>query len=452
DKGPGKSFLFGSKLPNSGDALELLVPSHNQKIVGGWTNHSCMVISQKASEKNVGYRGSKSAICENIAVKEQRVDGSWHGNNLPCLKCTLMGFERNYQVKNPSNLIIQRRLYSKGGEVFKDNNLTINNKHTQLNEPWFITGFADAEGCFLITVRKTPRNNLGWQLEANFIINLHKKDVGLLKFIQAYLGGVGRIGKERNGCCDFTVGSLSQILAKIVPHFDNYPLKTHKRADYLLFREAVMRMKQGEHLTVEGLQKIINIRAAINKGLTPTLKEAFPNSVALPRPLINNLSIHSVHAPFTQNNDGIIACEENKNTLPLHPQWVAGFTSGDGCFKVSIRESKAYKVGNSVSIIYVLTQHVRDDLLLKSLVDFFGCGQAYSYKNHSEFICQSFKHNYEKIIPFFRKYSILGVKSQDFEDWVKVAEIIKTKGHLTKEGLHQIKEIKAGINKGRLIE
>ena len=35
-----------------------------------------MVISLKASEKNVGNRGSKSAVCNNIAVKEQRVDGS----------------------------------------------------------------------------------------------------------------------------------------------------------------------------------------------------------------------------------------------------------------------------------------------------------------------------------------------------------------------------------------
>lgn len=112
------------------------------------------------------------------------------------------------------------------------------------------------EGCFTIIVRKSPKKNkLGWGLEANFIINLHKKDVELLKLIQAYLGGVGRIGKERNGCCDFTVSSLGEILAKIVPHFDKYPLKTQKLADYLLFREVVMMMKRGEHLTVEGCKK-----------------------------------------------------------------------------------------------------------------------------------------------------------------------------------------------------
>ena len=37
-------------------------------------------------------RGSKSAICVSIAVKEQRVDGSWCVNRLTHLRCTLIKF------------------------------------------------------------------------------------------------------------------------------------------------------------------------------------------------------------------------------------------------------------------------------------------------------------------------------------------------------------------------
>lgn len=62
---------------------------------------------------------------------------------------------------------------------------------------------------------------------------------------------------------------------------------------------------------------------------------------------------------------------ENQSTLALHPSWVAGFTSGDGTFIVSIRTSKALKVGARASIIFAITQHIRDELLLKSLVNFF---------------------------------------------------------------------------------
>jgi hypothetical protein len=58
-------------------------------------------------EKEMGYRGSKSAY----AVKEQRVDGSWSINSIH-LRCTLMGFERNYQVKILSKQINKVRSYT----------------------------------------------------------------------------------------------------------------------------------------------------------------------------------------------------------------------------------------------------------------------------------------------------------------------------------------------------
>jgi hypothetical protein len=57
------------------------------------------------NENEMGNRGSKSDIfSSNNSVKEQRVDGSWFGYKFePNLRCTLMGFERNYQIKIPSN-------------------------------------------------------------------------------------------------------------------------------------------------------------------------------------------------------------------------------------------------------------------------------------------------------------------------------------------------------------
>jgi hypothetical protein len=58
------------------------------------------------SENEIGYRGSKSDLLIK-SVKEQRVDGSWH--NGVCLRYTLTGFERNYQVKIPSNQINKQR-------------------------------------------------------------------------------------------------------------------------------------------------------------------------------------------------------------------------------------------------------------------------------------------------------------------------------------------------------
>jgi hypothetical protein len=55
----------------------------------------------------------------------------------------------------------------------------------------------------------------------------------------------------------------------------------------------------------------------------------------------------------------------------------------------------------------------------------------------------------EKIIPFFDKYPLKGSKAKDFADFKKVAEIIRSKAHLTAAGLEQIRIFKAGMNKGR---
>jgi hypothetical protein len=54
-----------------------------------------------------------------------------------------------------------------------------------------------------------------------------------------------------------------------------------------------------------------------------------------------------------------------------------------------------------------------------------------------------------KIIPFLKKYPILGAKANDFLDFVEAAKIINDKGHLTKEGLQQILILKNGMNRGR---
>ena len=68
-------------------------------------------------EKEVGYRGSKSVVVRLVlfiltsdcfTVKEQRVDGSCTNLNSSglVLRCILMGFKRNYQLKNLSNQLI----------------------------------------------------------------------------------------------------------------------------------------------------------------------------------------------------------------------------------------------------------------------------------------------------------------------------------------------------------
>lgn len=89
-----------------------MILNYIRKIISGWSNYSGKVTSQKIDENKMGYRGSKSGLIIK-PVKEQRVDGRRSmeicnskifkfSNNSMLLRCTLMGFERSYQVKIPS--------------------------------------------------------------------------------------------------------------------------------------------------------------------------------------------------------------------------------------------------------------------------------------------------------------------------------------------------------------
>ena len=97
-----------------------------------------------------------------------------------------------------------------------------------------------------------------------------------------------------------------------------------------------------------------------------------------------------------------------------------------------------------------MSQHTRDKALLIIILEYLGCGTLYKHSDNVVAL-RVFKFDdiYLNIIPFFKKYPINGVKALDFYDWCNAADIIKQKGHLTKEGLEQIQKIKAGMNRGR---
>jgi hypothetical protein len=60
------------------------------------------------NENEIGNRGSKSGFLKE-PVKEQRVDGSFCiKHKLMQIRCTLMDFERNYQIKILSKQLNKR--------------------------------------------------------------------------------------------------------------------------------------------------------------------------------------------------------------------------------------------------------------------------------------------------------------------------------------------------------
>ena len=131
------------------------------------------------------------------------------------------------------------------------------------------------------------------------------------------------------------------------------------------------------------------------------------------------------------------------------PNWLAGFISAEECLFINITNSVTYSIGFQVQLLFQITQHSRDEPLMKILIVYFDCGNIYKRGEVMDLKVTKFYDITNKIIPFFQKYPILGVKSKDFEDWCRVVVLMKENKHLTEKGLDQIRKIKAGIYKGR---
>jgi hypothetical protein len=417
---------YGDKLSNSGELLKLKVPNCSWKTISGWTNYSGKVTSLKICENKMDNRGSKSVRLNNLVVKEQRVDGSWFSKRyLLGLRCTLQGFERN----NGINLSFNKgwdsfiKVPSKqfGLKKFSTFNSILKSIH-----PGVWSGLIDGEGSFSIIVDKNKTRKLGWRVQLKFQIGLHTKDLNLLYLLQEYLGGIGSIHLLRNReIVNYSIDSIEN-LNKLVSHFDKYPLLTQKAADLLLFKQAMKLVNNKAYLTVEGLNKIIDIKASMNLGLSDMLKLEFAGYTPVERPLINY------------------------NNISLDTNWILGFVSAEGNFDVRMPSTNS-KPGYRVQLRFRISQHSRDIRLMEKIVEYFGSGKIYKYTGKSAVSLSivDFSDITNKIIPFLNKNYIIGIKLYDYLDWCKIHSLMVNRSHLTLEGIISIKDIKSGMNIGR---
>ena len=304
--------------------------------------------------------------------------------------------------------------------------------------PWFITGLFDAESSFVVTLLKNSKYKTGWNVQARVQIKMHEKDRALIQAIQYFLGGIGYVSKpNKASTVEFRVSTLKDLVNVILPHFDKYPLKTKKRTDYLLFKQIVKLMLNEEHRTLEGTQKIINIRASLNTGLSEDLKKAFPKWKAVS--CYARRDLLPAARKLTKNK---------KAFLNIDPDWLAGFATGESNLFIAVQKAKTNS-GISTSLRFSVAQHTRDILLLESFIKYFGGGFVVSYTKRSvcEFVVAKIDLILNCIIPFFDKHPILGSKHLIYLDFKRAANIIKHKEHLNPNGvgLEEILQLKKRI-------
>lgn len=128
----------------------------------------------------------------------------------------------------------------------------------------WIAGFVEAEGCFYVNVFKAKTKS-GFAVSMAFKITQHAKDMELLEDLTNYLNSGQVYYSASQDRADLMVSKLAD-LELIMEFFKQNTLQGSKAKDLADFCKVVELVKNKEHFTAEGLEKIRVIKAGMNKG------------------------------------------------------------------------------------------------------------------------------------------------------------------------------------------
>ena len=134
----------------------------------------------------------------------------------------------------------------------------------KLDAHW-VVGFVDGEGCFFVGINPHPEMTTGYQVLPEFTVVQHERDIQLLYALKEFFG-CGVVRTNHQDRMAYRVRGLKHLKEKIIPFFEKCPLRSKKQLDFIKFRKALLLMEQGEHLKLEGIEKIRSIASQMNTG------------------------------------------------------------------------------------------------------------------------------------------------------------------------------------------
>ena len=137
------------------------------------------------------------------------------------------------------------------------------NQQERLRFIGWIVGFVDGEGCFTVSFFKHPKSRLRlkWQVFPEFVISQGMKTRDAVENVKKYFGcGEIYLNKRYDNhhehLIKYVVRNRKDLLEKIIPFFERYPLLSAKKNDFKIFAKIVRMMSKGIHLQEKGLEKI----------------------------------------------------------------------------------------------------------------------------------------------------------------------------------------------------
>lgn len=136
--------------------------------------------------------------------------------------------------------------------------------------------------------------------------------------------------------------------------------------------------------------------------------------------------------------------------------WFAGFTEADACFDIRLSSNKQR---NNIAFRYRIDQRMYDpitkssyELCLTLIANTFNVKLKVLQRKHGSYYHISIVQldSLKKLILYFDKYNLLGVKSLDFNDWLCAFNLYQDRIKITPELIDQLKKFKYNMNSRRI--
>jgi hypothetical protein len=132
-------------------------------------------------------------------------------------------------------------------------------------EAQWVVGFVDGEGCFFVGINPHPEMTSGFQVLPEFTVVQHQRDIQLLHALKQFFG-CGVVRRNHAERMAYRVRSPDHLNEKIIPFFEEHPLKSKKRVDFSKFRRVLQLMSKRGHLASAGIEEIRAIAKTMNTG------------------------------------------------------------------------------------------------------------------------------------------------------------------------------------------
>jgi hypothetical protein len=131
---------------------------------------------------------------------------------------------------------------------------------------YYLAGFVDGEGSFSVTICKSKFARLRWKIDPLFQVYQHKDNSTIL-YVFKDVFQCGYVSKKGGNpsCFVYCIDNIHQLMEKVIPFFEAYPLVGEKHNNFLLFKQIVIGISQKEHLYKNGFIRLAKLAFQMNR-------------------------------------------------------------------------------------------------------------------------------------------------------------------------------------------